>query len=200
MREFILRARKGPTTPEFSLAAANRPGFLEVVAHCVVNTLFTAGKIRPDTVMQIVLDGPSAPPKTVRFESDNLCSLGGYDEASILGVIQRALREGRSLALEEEIQVDDELFVAKRSFEKLVRDRTALGILYYLQPSGTDVRDEPFVPRASFVFTDHLSMPKKSDKFLERLGALPLSVGPRSLFASQCVVLVHNELDRRGFD
>jgi tRNA (pseudouridine54-N1)-methyltransferase len=200
MREFILRARKGPTTPEFPLAAENRPGFLEVVSHCVVNTLFTAGKIRPDTVMQIVLDGPSAPPKTVRLESDNLCSLGGYDEVSILGVIQRALREGRSLALEAEIQVDDGLFVAKRSFEKLVRDRAASGTLYYLQPSGTDVRDEPFNLPASFVFTDHLSMPKKSDKFLERLGARPLSVGPKSLFASQCVVLVHNELDRRGFD
>ena len=200
MREFILRARKGPTTPEFSLGAARRPGFLEIVAHTVVNTLFTAKNIRTGTVMQIVLDGPSAPPKTVRFESDNLCSLGGFDEASILGVLQRALREGRSLALEEEAQVDDGLFVAKRSFEKLIRDRSAADTLYYLQPSGTDLRDEALALPATFVFTDHLSMPKKSDKFLERLGARPLSVGPRTLFASQCVVLVHNELDRRGFD
>ena len=200
MREFILRARKGPTTPEFSLDAQDRPGFLEIVAHAVVNALFTAGKIRTATVMQIVLEGPSAPPKTVRFESDDLCSLGGYDEASILGVLQRALRAGRGLRLEEEVEVDDGLFVAKRSFEKLVKDRSASDSLYYLQPSGEDLREATLSPPASFLLTDHLSMPKKSDRFLERLGARPLSVGPKTLFASQCLVLVHNELDRRGFD
>ena len=91
MREFILRARKGPTTANFPLAAADRPGFLEIVAHTVVNTLFIAGHIRPSVILQIVLDGPSAPPKTVRLESDDLCSLGGFDEVAILAVLQRAL-------------------------------------------------------------------------------------------------------------
>ena len=37
---------------------------------------------------------------------------------------------------------------------------------------------------------------KKTDKFLLRLGAEPISVGPKMLFASQCITLVHNELDR----
>ena len=96
MREFILRARKGPTTANFPLAAADRPGFLEIVAHTVVNTLFTAGHIRPSVILQIVLDGPSAPPKTVRLESDDLCSLGGFDEVAILAVLQRALHQGRN--------------------------------------------------------------------------------------------------------
>ncbi len=200
MREFILRARKGPTTPDFPLAAAARPGFLEIVAHTIVNTLFTAGRIRSEVVLQIVLDGPAAPPKTVRFESDNLCSLGGYDETAILGVLQRALHQGRTLALDEEVQVDDGLFVAKRSFEKLVRERCAGGRLHYLRPGGSDIREASIALPASFLFTDHLNMPRKSDKFLERLGARALSVGPTTLFASQCVVLVHNELDRRGFD
>jgi len=35
-------------------------------------------------------------------------------------------------------------------------------------------------------------------KYLDRLGATPISLGPRTLFASHCIVLVHNELDRRG--
>ena len=200
MREFILRARKGPTTANFPLAAADRPGFLEIVAHTVVNTLFIAGHIRPSVILQIVLDGPSAPPKTVRLESGDLCSLGGFDEVAILAVLQRVLHQGRNLRLDEEVQVDDGLYVAKRSFERLVRDRCATGRLHYLRPGGVDIRDENLGPAASFLLTDHLSMPRKSDRFLERLGARPLSVGPTTLFASQCVVLVHNELDRRGFD
>ena len=200
MREFILRARKGPSTPDFSLEAAKRAGYLEIVAHCIVNALFYARQIRPEIVIHIVLDGPAAPPKTVRLESDTLCSIGGYDEHSILRLLQRALEEGRALALNQEIQVDGGLFVAKRSFEQLVREKCAAGPLFHLQRKGTDIRSEMLSLPASFVFTDHLGMPRKTDRFLERLGVRPLSVGPRMLFASQCIVLVHNELDRQGFD
>lgn len=200
MREFILRARKGPSTADFSLQAANRAGYLEIVAHCIVNALFYARQIRPEIAIHIVLDGPAAPPKTVRLESDTLCSIGGYDEHSVLRLLQRALEEGRRLALDQEIQVDGGLFVAKRSFEQLVREKCAAGPLFYLQRKGTDIRSARLSLPASFVFTDHLSMPRKTDRFLERLGARPLGVGPRMLFASQCIVLVHNELDRQGFD
>ena len=67
-----------------------------------------------------------------------------------------------------------------------------------MQKRGTDIRDVEFPADAAFVFSDHLGMPKKADRFLARLGAEPLSVGPKMLFASQCIALVHNELDRRG--
>ena len=46
-----------------------------------------------------------------------------------------------------------------------------------------------------FLLTDHLPMPKKSFNSLERLGAERIALGPKMLFASQCVVLIHNELD-----
>ena len=198
MRDFILRARKAPSTPDFSLGDIGRSGFLEIVAHCICNALFYARQIRPQTCVHLVLEGPAAPPKIVRLESDSLCSIGGYDERSIWSLLRRALEEGRRLALEQEVQVDDGLYVAKRSFEKLVRHKCEVGPLYYLQPRGNDIRQTQFELPTTFVFTDHLSMPKKSDRFLERLGARPVSVGPKVLFASQCVVLVHNELDRQG--
>ncbi len=200
MREFILRARKGPSTPEFSLDQPSRTGHLEIVSHCIVNALFYAKQIRPQTAVHVVLDGPAAPPKTVRLESDTLCSLGGFDERSVLRVVQRALEQGRRLSLDQEVQADDGVFVAKKSFEQLVREKCAAAPLFYLQRRGEDIRSAPFSAPLAFVFTDHLSMPRKTDRFLDRLGARPLSVGPRMLFASQCIVLVHNELDRRGFD
>src|SRR5690606_41359285 len=49
-----------------------------------------------------------------------------------------------------------------------------------------------------FLLTDHIPMPKNSISGLKRLGAEAISLGPRMLFASQCVVLIHNELDWRG--
>jgi tRNA (pseudouridine54-N1)-methyltransferase len=39
-------------------------------------------------------------------------------------------------------------------------------------------------------------MPTKTLGSLERLGARKFTLGSKMLFASQCVVLVHHELDR----
>ena len=200
VREFILRARKAPSSADFSLDDISGSNFLEIIAHCICNALFYTKQIRPQIRVHVVLEGAGAPPKIVRLESDELCSLGGYDERSIWTVLQRALGQGRLLELDQEVQVDEGLYVAKRSFESLVRQQCAAGPLYYLQPKGSDIRQVEFGAAATFVFTDHLSMPKKSDRFLERLGARPINVGPKVLFASQCVVLVHNELDRQRFD
>lgn len=200
MREFILRARKGPSSPIFELDRLSEHGHLEIVSHCVVNTLFHAQRIRPHATLHIVLDGPADPPKTVRFTSDGLGSLGGFDERSICTALRQALAAGQGLPMEKEIEALPGVFVAKRSFEGLVRQKCAAGPVYYLQPKGEDIRTLPLNLPATFVFTDHLHMPKKTDRFLARLGALPLSVGPKALFASQCIVLVHNELDRLDMD
>lgn len=200
MREFILRARKSPTTPDFSLEHLSRAGRMEIIAHCIANALFYARQIRPHTIIHIVLDGPADPPKTVRFESDTLGSLGGFDERTLCRAVQTALGAGRGLSPGEEIQVDAGIFVAKKGFEHLIREKCAHATLYYLKRNGADIRSTPFPPSATFVLTDHLAMPRKTDKFLDRLNARPISVGPKTLFASQCIALVHNELDRQGID
>lgn len=198
MREFILRARKGPTTPDFSLDDLTRAGRLEIVAHCIANAFFYAAHIRPNTAVHVVLDGPADPPKTIRMESDTLAGLGGFDERSLCRAVQTALESGRGLALGQEVQVAGGIFVAKKAFETLLKEKLGTTPLYTLDRKGADIRTVAFPPETAFVFTDHLSMPKKTDKYLRRLGARPISVGPRTLFASQCIVLVHNELDRQG--
>jgi tRNA (pseudouridine54-N1)-methyltransferase len=198
MREFILRARKGPTTPDFSLDQLSRHGRLEVVAGCMASTFFYSTDIRTAACLHIVLDGPSDPPKTVRLEGAGLGDLGGFDERALAGVLQRALAQGRGLSLGEEREADPGIFVSKLGFERIVQSRAKEASLYYLQRKGEDIRSVELGERPTFVFTDHLAMPKKTDKYMQRLGAKPISVGPRMLFASQCIVLVHNELDRRG--
>ena len=171
---------------------------MEIVAHCVANALFHSKRIRPRTVIHIVLDGPGDPPKTLRFESETLGTLEGSDERSICSTIQTLLDEGQGLSLGQEREVDRGLFISKKGFEPLVKDKCALSVPYFLKPNGTDIRTISFGSHPIFVFSDHLAMPKKSDKFLQRLGLQPMSVGPKTLFASQCIVLVHNELDRQG--
>ncbi len=196
MREFILRARRGPTSPDFDLLDLPAVGHFEVVAHCVSNALFYANHIRDDTVIHIVLDGPSDPPKTVTFDGRTLGSLEGFDEQSIAKSIRYALEAGQGLDTNDALEAIPGLTVAKRGFERLLQDRSH-DHLFYLDRKGADIREMDFGETPSFVFTDFLSMPRKTDKYLRRLGATPVSLGPRLLFASHCIVLVHNELDRR---
>ena len=115
-------------------------------------------------------------------------------------MLQRALGAGRHLSLGQEAEAQPGVVVAKYSFEQLVKDRCEDGQLFYLRPGGDDIRDVAFGAAPCFVFTDHLAMPRKTDRFMERLGARPISVGPRMLYASQCIAVVQNELDRQGLD
>ena len=203
MRTFILRVRKGPTTPSFSLDDLPGAGHLEIVCHCVANALFVSKQIRPETAIHIVLEGGGAAPKTVTFSSETLGSLGGWDERTIAGALHEALQAGRHLQLDEETVSPSGVGVAKRSFEALVKRMATESALFYLNKKGDDIRvaalDPAHNPNVTFVFTDHMAMPKKSAKHLTRLGASPISVGPRTLFASQVIVLAHNELDRLSF-
>ena len=135
-------------------------------------------------------------PKPCALKAIIWAYLGGFDERTLAGAVQKALSAGRGMSLGEERQVDDGLFVAKKGFERVVQDRTES--LYVLEHRGVDIRTVTFPQDVTFVFSDHLTMPKKTAKYLRRLGAKPICVGPRMLFASQCIVLLHNELDRQG--
>lgn len=48
-----------------------------------------------------------------------------------------------------------------------------------------------------FLLTDHIPMPKKTFHSPAHLGAKKIVLGSRMPFASQCVVLIHYELDQR---
>ena len=64
-----------------------------------------------------------------------------------------------------------------------------------MDKKGAGIRQLAFTKNPCFLLTDHIPMPKKSFSSLKRLGARKISLGPKMLFASQCIVLIHNQLD-----
>ena len=88
-------------------------------------------------------------------------------------------------------------FVRQGSLKDLsiLRDCT----IYYLREDGPDVREQELNPDrdATFFLGDHMGVREEDEKLLEGLGAKVVSVGPRSLHADHCIVLINNELDRR---
>lgn len=189
MREFVLLALKGFTTPDFNLNNLPEAGRMDLVCRTVSNAFYTSKTLRKDTVLHACLNGPSRPPKTISFYGPELMGMTP-DERNIGGIIKQALKKG----LYAEGKVQGGVTVRKLAFEKLIKEEENV---YYLHPGGRDIREASFGKNPVFVLGDFIGLPRNTEKLLDRLGAKRLSLGPVELFASHCPIIVHNELDRR---
>jgi tRNA (pseudouridine54-N1)-methyltransferase len=123
--------------------------------------------------------------------------IGGFHEQALLGKVARALDVSRGMGKEESRAVEPGITVRTISFEKLVQELAEGHQLFVMDKKGAPIRGKAISGNPCFLLTDHMPMPKKSYNGLERLGAEKLSLGSKMLFASQCVLLIHNELDFR---
>ncbi|MEE8441638.1 MAG: tRNA (pseudouridine(54)-N(1))-methyltransferase TrmY [Spirochaetia bacterium] len=197
MRVFVLRARKGPTSPAAVGKTMGYPDHFEVIAHSIVSALLISKRTRDDVVFHAVLEGRPAPPVTATFDSSSMGPLGGFDEATIADLFRRILRPAATLGKEEQLEVEPGVRLRKISFEALVKGLSRKMPVYLLDRKGEDIRTAELVGDCAFIFTDHIPMQKKTLSLLRRLGVTGLSLGPRALFAAHCITLVHNALDRR---
>lgn len=195
MRTFVLRARAAPTDSRKLLAAVGTEAHTEILAHTLMNAIFVAQSHRPDVVVHLVLESTADYSRTIRFDANAMHAIGGFDERTLLAAIARALDASIGMGKDESRAVESGVDVRTTSFERLVQELAADHTLYVMDRKGTPIRDHVFEGRPCFLLTDHIPMPKNTFHTLDRLGARKLSLGPTMLFASQCVVLIHHELD-----
>ena len=197
MRTFVLRARAAPTDSQALLASIGRDAHSEILAHTLMNAVFVAQSHRPDVVVYLVLESTRDYSRTIRFDVEAMRDIGGFDERALLGKIAAALDASRGMAKDEAREVEAGVEVRTMSFERLVQGLAENHQLFLMDRKGTPIREQEFAGNPCFLLTDHVPMPKKAVPGLERLGAKKIALGPRMLFASQCVVLIHYELDQR---
>jgi tRNA (pseudouridine54-N1)-methyltransferase len=121
--------------------------------------------------------------------------IGGFDERALLGKVAKALDASVGMGKEESRPVESGVTVRTIAFERLVQELARDHQLFIMDRKGTPIREQAFGGNPCFLLTDHIPMPKKVLPSLERLGAKQLSLGPTMLFASQCVLLIHHQLD-----
>ena len=197
MRTFVIRARKGTVRADKVLSQVGGHEHFEIVAHTLANAFYVSNGMRTDVEVYVVLDSTPDFPRTLKFSSNHGLSFPGFDEQAILGVVSRALASGMNVVKGNTKSIEPGIDVFGFGFDTLMKNLQEQGPVYLLDKKGQDVREVPFEQDSIFVLSDHLAMPKNSIKGLERRGLTKISVGRKMLFASQCVVLVHNELDRR---
>jgi tRNA (pseudouridine54-N1)-methyltransferase len=197
MRSFVLRARAAPTDSARLLAGVGQEAHTEILAHTLMNSLFVAQSHRPDVVVYLVLESTQDFSRTIRFDVNAMHELGGFDERALLGKVAKALDASRGLGKEETRPVESGVTVRTVSFEKLVQELARDHQLFVLDRKGEPIREQAFDDNPCFLLTDHIPMPKNSFHTLDKLGAKRLTLGRTMLFASQCVLLIHHELDQR---
>jgi tRNA (pseudouridine54-N1)-methyltransferase len=195
MRAFVLRARAAPTDSQALLAEVGGDAHAEILAHTLMNAIFVAQSHREDVMVYLVLESTKDFSRTITFTSAKMQNIGGFHEQALLKKIAAALDASVGLGKEMSRQVEPGIDVETISFEKKIQQLAESYQLYMMDKKGGSIRQQAFSDDVCFILTDHIPMPKKSFNSLKRLGTEKISLGPKMLFASQCVVLIHNELD-----
>lgn len=190
MREFIYFSAKGRTSGNFhDLMKAGR---MDIAIHVIIASFFLSNKLREDVKLHLILNGPPDAPKHLEFVSDEEMPISKKD---VSGLIKRMLFKYKKGRKEK---VFPGCYVEKKSFAKLLEELQADGKkIYLLDKRGKDIRNVQLAENAVFILGDHEGLPKKELKLAKKQAEL-VTVGPQNYFASQVVVLVQNELDRRN--
>lgn len=196
MRTYIIRARKVSTNPEKIHTRVAEKGHIEILAHCLLNAFFLSKGFRTDTEVYLVLDSAVDFPRTIRLSAEEGLSLTGFHEKAALDVIEKALKSSANLQKNETRAVAPGIQIHGFGFEKLLENLWLTRTIYLLEPKGDDIRTVELDENPVFILSDHIALPDKIVKSLKKKGLKTLSLGKKMLFASQCVVLLQDAVDR----
>lgn len=188
MREFIYYSSKARTSGNFNLDELMKAGRMDIVCNVIIACFFLSHKLREDVHLHLVLCGQPSPPRHLEFISNKDMPISKKDVA---GLIKRMLYKCQP---EKKKEVFPGCFIEKKGFIQLVKELEENGKrVLILDKNGVDIRKTDLAG-VVFVIGDHEGLPKKEIKrFKERV-----SIGKETYFASQTIVIIHNELDRKS--
>ncbi len=194
MKRFVVIGHRAATTGDFKLDdIAGGAGRLDILVRCVNASLFLSHGIRRDVEVYLVLEGGDDAPKTVIFRGETVRYLNP-DERSTASLIRNALMKPLE---DREVLASPGVSVVRRSLEQVLDELTRDGKLIYLREDGTDCRGYEFPENPVFVMGDDRDPTEEEERIFESHDPDRINLGPRSLHANHCIVVVHNEMDRR---
>ena len=197
MRNFVIVGHKATTNPNFSLEdIPGTSGRLDILCRSVTAAFVISHGIRKDVCVYLVLLGGDAA-KTIRLQGETLRHLNP-DERTTAALLKKALNVPATL---EWAMSTSGIFVRTGGLAQVLDDLTAERLIY-LREDGLDIRD--LVPGAlakdaAFILGDHTGMTPEEETMISGAGAEVVSLGPTSLHADHCIVLINWFLDTQVF-
>jgi len=193
MREFIYYSKSAVTAGNMIGDNLMKAGRMDIVCNVIISVFFVSNAMRDDVKLHLIFDGPPHAPRHLVLESNTEMPIS---KKNVAGLIKRLLY--KSPDSEGLLKVFPGASIEKKSFEKLVKelDKNGKDVLL-LDGKGEDIRKVDLDKKPVFVIGDHEGFPKDKQKFLKKIDKV--SVGPKVLFASQVMTILHNEMDRQYF-
>jgi tRNA (pseudouridine54-N1)-methyltransferase len=191
MRTFIILGHRATTNPDFSLEdIPGTSGRLDILCRCINAAFVLSHGIRRDVQVFLVLGG-GEPHKTLWLKGQELRHLNP-DERTTAALLKKAL----ALAAGSEwSRSTPGISVRAGGLEELLADLRGMKI-FYLRENGADVRSlRSDISGGAFLLGDHLGMFPEEEVLAEETGAEIVSVGPVSLHADHCIVLLNWLID-----
>ncbi|AGK61950.1 hypothetical protein Asulf_01984 [Archaeoglobus sulfaticallidus PM70-1] len=187
-RVFIIIGNKARTS-EFSLNDLPGAGRMDVICRFIAQSLLVSHGVRKDsTAIAVLLGGPQ---KSLKFKGDSIKYMSP-DERNVAGLIRKALK---AKATDEWLEGSPGVYVSRKGIGEILDELEGYRILY-LREDGEDFHKVAEERDYAFVLGDHLGVSENmEDEILKRADGV-VSVSPISLQADQCVVILHNILDR----
>ncbi|MEZ5333741.1 MAG: tRNA (pseudouridine(54)-N(1))-methyltransferase TrmY [Methanolobus sp.] len=196
MKDFVIIGHKALTEGGFSLNdLPGSAGRMDILCRCVNSALFLSHGMRRDVNVHLVLLGEPDPGKIVRFNGEKLKYLNP-DERSSGSLIKKALEKD---AIAYETQSTPGVFIRRAGLEDLLNEFKEAGRdIFYLREDGADIREyDGLKPDAVFVLGDHLGVTEEEEAIIDSVAKQTLNIGPISLHSDHCMIIIHNELDRK---
>jgi len=196
MRYFVITGHKAVTTGDFKLDdIAGGAGRLDILVRCVNSAFFLSHDLRKDVEIYLVLEGGDDAPKTVIFKGAELRYLNP-DERSTASLIRNALL--KKVQSGEEIRSSPGVYNTRMSFTDVLERLSKVGSFVYLKEDGVDCREYEFPENPIFVLGDNQDPTEEEEATLQSYSPDKICIGPHSLHADHCMIIVQNEVDRRS--
>lgn len=188
-RIFLVKSSTAFTAPKFNLRCiAGSSGRLDVICRCILNAFFIdESNFRRNVVFYGVLEGPPDPPKTLcidGFEVEHMVLDEVWIANMILDLFSGKIFKGFK--------------ISKMSFRSVVEFLRNSGVnIVYMHEDGIPIENYSFKSNFDYCFIigDQIGLDHHSEKFLDSIGVIRISLGKIPYLSSQCIWLINAFLD-----
>lgn len=191
MKHFVYFSKNAATSGKAISENLMKAGRMDIAIHSLIQGIFLSHDFRKDVKFHFIFYGMPDPPKHIEISVKDETIISKKNIAGLIKKILYKYKEGKRT------EVFPGCFVEKKSFLKVIGELEKENPVFILDKKGKDIRKIDINENCVFILGDHEGLPKKELKRLKQT-TIPVSVGPKTYFASQTVVIVNNELDRRN--